>query len=63
MRAAINFYKLEHKLDFINSASQLSLDEPDPKIRFITTTEAQSLIASASRYAKDLIFLASSHLL
>ncbi|AXI03059.1 tyrosine-type recombinase/integrase [Aquirhabdus parva] len=52
MRAAINFYKLEFKLDFINPASSLSLEEPDSRVRFITPIEAQDLIRSASKYAK-----------
>lgn len=52
IRAAINFYKLEHQLDFLNPFTNLSLRESDAIVRYITSTEATNLVDSATIYAR-----------
>lgn len=51
-RAAVNFYKLEQQLDFLNPVANLSLKEPDSIVRYITPVEATYLVEAATRFAR-----------
>ena len=50
--SVLNFYKLEHMLDFVNPVMGLSLSIPDPIIRYITPREANTLYKASKDYAK-----------
>jgi len=51
--AAINFYRLEHMLDFVNPTAGISLVQPDPIIRYITPREARSLYRASTEFARS----------
>ena len=50
--SALNFYKLEHMLDFVNPVMGISLAIPDPIIRYATPCEAKALHSASKDYAR-----------
>lgn len=51
--SAINLYKLENAIDCVNPVLGISLELPDPIIRYITPREARALHRASSDYARS----------